>query len=50
MRALQQQHIRDEGAFALPADDQRIDLEFLDAAGMIEHEGGDLQNRVDRRS
>ena len=44
-----QQRIRDPGALAFGADDQRVDVEFLDRIGIGEHEVGDPQDRVDRR-
>ena len=38
-----QQRVGDPGALALGADDQRVDVEFLDLAGILLHEGGNAE-------
>src|SRR5262245_842109 len=42
-----QQRVGDPGALPFRADDQRIDVQFLDEVGMLADEAGNAQNRVD---
>src|SRR4051812_47351209 len=42
-----QKRVGDPGALAFRADDQRIDVEFLDLAGIRLHEGSNARDGVD---